>query len=283
MPPEPEPGAAVSVIVPTRNAGTVLARCLASVRAQTRPAASLIVVDNGSEDDTVGIARQFADIVVDQGPERSAQRNHGASLATGSHLLFIDADMVLQPGVIEDCLHVQQAGGAAAVIIPETSFGSGFWSRCRWFERTCYEGDNRIEAARFFLRDAFFEAGGYDVSMVGGEDWDLSHRVRGGGTLPRTRARILHDDGRLTLLGAAAKKRYYATGYARYFRKRGPRGLAEANPLLRGAFVRHWRRFCRHPLLALGMMTLKTAELLGALIGLAHGSGMGGGRTGPCL
>src|ERR1700733_4303935 len=85
----------VSVVVTTRNSGQTLEACLRSIRRQAYEPTELVVVDNHSTDGTVEIARRYADHVATIGPERSAQRNHGATLASGALLLFIDADMVL--------------------------------------------------------------------------------------------------------------------------------------------------------------------------------------------
>ena len=74
----------VSFVVPTRNTERTLAACLASVRAQDHPDVELVVVDNASTDGTAAIAREHADIFEAAGPERSAQRNRGATLASGS-------------------------------------------------------------------------------------------------------------------------------------------------------------------------------------------------------
>src|ERR1700694_2047383 len=109
----------VSAIVTTRNSAATLEACLSSIRKQTHPEVELIVVDNGSTDATVEIASRYADSVVQVGPERSAQRNHGARLATGAQLLFIDSDMELAPDVVADCLATLESTGMPAVIIPE--------------------------------------------------------------------------------------------------------------------------------------------------------------------
>jgi glycosyltransferase involved in cell wall biosynthesis len=255
----------VSVVVTTRNSGQTLEACLGSVRRQTYSATELLVVDNHSSDRTLEIATRYADKVATIGPERSAQRNHGALLASGSLLLFIDADMVLDPEVVAEGARILEAGAVPAVVIPEETVGEGFWTACRSLERGCYNGDDTIEAARFYTRHALTEAGGFDTELNGGEDWDLSRRVALGRRLPRTRAMIHHDEGRTRLRTVYRKRRYYAPGYLAFARKHGRGAIAQGNPIFRAAYVRNWRTLGRHPLLTAGMFTLKAVELAAVL------------------
>jgi glycosyltransferase involved in cell wall biosynthesis len=255
----------VSVVVTTRNSGQTLESCLGSIRRQTYSATELVVVDNHSSDRTLEIANRFADKVSTIGPERSAQRNHGASLASGALLLFIDADMVLDPDVVAEGAHILDAGADPAAIIPEETVGDGFWTACRALERACYNGDDTIEAARFYTRLAFTEAGGFDIELNGGEDWDLSRRVARGRRLPRTHAIIHHHEGRTRLRTVYKKRRYYAPGYLAFVQKHGRGAMAQGNPIFRAAYVRNWRTLGRHPLLTTGMFTLKAVELAALL------------------
>ena len=255
-----EPGALVSVIVTTRNSARTLDECLRSIKDQDHRPLELIVVDNRSTDGTVEIARRLADAVADQGPERSAQRNRGARIARGDYLLFIDSDMKLDRRVVSDCVELQRASGAPAVVIPEYSVGEGFIARCRAFERTFYVGDDSVEAARFFTRAAFEASGGFDEELTGPEDWDLSLRIAQGRHLPRTANYIEHDEGRLSLATVMGKKRYYAGSSMRYMRKHGRGSVGQGNLILRPAFVRGWRRMARHPVLAAGVISLKSLE-----------------------
>lgn len=255
----------VSVVVTTRNSARTLDACLASIRAQTHADIEIIAVDNQSTDATQSIAARHCDEVVTAGPERSAQRNCGADVARGEHLLFIDSDMVLAPDVIADALATLQQSGAPAAIIPEISVGQGYWTRCRALERSCYAGDDSVEAARLFRRDAFLAAGGFDTAMTGGEDWDMSQRVGNGRRLPRSMSVITHDEGRTRLRTVFQKRRYYAPGYLLFLRKHGRGSVGERNPILRAAFVRHADRLAAHPVLTAGIIVLKTVEAAAVL------------------
>lgn len=261
-------GPKVSIIVPTKNSAATVRQCLESVRNQTERSIEVLVVDNGSDDSTLAIAQEFADLVITHGHERSEQRNFGALQAKGEYLLFIDSDMVLESDVVTECLSGARLSGVEAVIIPELTVGEGFWVKCRALERSCYVGDDRVEAARFYSRGAFMSVGGYDERLVGGEDWDLSQRVARGASLGRTNARILHDERRLNLRRHLAKKAYYAGSYRHYWRKHGVSSLAMANTIARPAFLRNWRRLIRHPALTAGMVSLKGLELGASVYGM---------------
>jgi glycosyltransferase involved in cell wall biosynthesis len=254
----------VSVIVTTRNSARTLDACLRSIRGQTYPQIELVVVDNGSSDETGSIARSYADRVLDAGPERSAQRNAGVAASSGESLLIVDSDMVLDRDVVGACV----ACAADAVAIPEDSFGSGFWARCRSFERNFYHGDSTVSAARFFRRSAFLAAGGYDESLLGGEDWDLSMRVCGSRPLAFARALIHHDEGHPRLRALVLKKFYYARGYRRFARKHGREGARRLTPI-RPALLRNAGEMLRHPVLGTGVVVMKAAEVAGFLAGLA--------------
>lgn len=259
----------VSVIVPARNSSDTIGRCLLSIRNQSYEPIELIVVDNHSSDQTPRIAAETADAVLDIGPERSAQRNAGAHASHGSYLVFVDSDMLLRSHVIRECVATAEAG-ADAVVIPELSFGEGFWARCKALERSCYHGDETIEAARFFRRDIFFAVDGYDETIPSGpEDWDIHLRVReAGGRLDRTDAIIDHDEGALSFRELLARKYYYGKSTERYIRKHGQIARRQLT-LVRPAFFRHWRRLARHPITAAAMLFMKTCELSAGAAGLA--------------
>lgn len=262
--------AATTVVVATRNSEATLDDCLRSIRDQTSPNVELVVVDNHSEDATPTIARAYADTFITAGPERSAQRNLGAAAGTGDYLLFIDADMVLDPEVVEQCIAASGAGHEL-VVIPESTLGTGFLAACKALERSCYVGDETIEAARFFSRDLFFRHGGYDEQLTGPEDWDLPARMRADGAqVGRVTATIAHVEGRLRLVELLRSKYYYGKTFPRYIRKH-PQLAAEQMHLFRPAFLRNTRRLARNPGLVAGMILMKGFEICAGAIGFCVG------------
>ncbi len=260
----------MSVIVPTRNSAATLEACLRSIAAQDWPDIETIVVDNGSTDATLEIARRLASQVLCEGAERSAQRNAGARRATGAPLLMLDADMVLQGPVLSACV-AAMGGGADAIVVPEISVADGFWGRCRAFERDLYDGEPGLQAPRAFRPAAFRHVGGFDESLSAFEDWDLGLRLRAAGyalaRLPGTEARIVHSEGAPTLSQYAWKKAYYRS-YLPAYAARHPAAAAEQTSLLARARVlaRHPRTLLAHPRLTAGLIALKATELLAMMV-----------------
>ena len=243
----------VSVVVPTRNSSAILGKCLESITTQSVDS-QLVVVDNKSTDKTWDIAGSYGDVVIQGGPERSAQRNIGARASDAEVVGFIDSDMVLSPDVVRDAVRCIE-DGAAGVIVPEITVGDGFWARVRAFERSFYTGSDAIEAARFFRRDVFEAVGGFDENLTGPEDWDLSQRVQKVGRIDRIDASITHLEGRVTFIGACRKKAYYAPGLRAYFKKHGMAGVKQAASR---PWLRHPRKlFCP---LGVGLVALKVGE-----------------------
>ncbi len=261
----------VSVIVTTRNNQPTLDACLGSITTQSYRRVELIVIDNNSTDNTMAIAHRYTGRVYTYGPERSAQRNHGVRLARGEYVLIIDSDMELGPDVVQACVQkLQNQSEAKAVIIPEESFGEGFWARCKHLERSFYVGVDAIEAARFFEKRLYEQVGGYNENMTGGEDWDLTRRVRLLTGIARVNQFIRHNEGRVHFARSAHKMYYYAQHMDAYLAGNPTPSLLrdQSGPLARyKLFFSRPGRLLRHPLVAVGMLVFKTTEYAAAGLG----------------
>lgn len=184
----------ISVIIPGYNAARTLQPVLASLRAQDWPSSCLeiVYVDDGSTDESVHIACEWADRVVrlkglPQGPAKA--RNAGASEASGEILLFLDADVLAPPATV----------GAFARAFNEDAtldavFGSydsdpnepGLLSQYRNLMHHFVHQTSRRNASTFWAgcgairKSSFGRTGGFDSERYGGamiEDIELGHRM----------------------------------------------------------------------------------------------------------
>ena len=229
----------------TRNEERNIGNCLKSIQLQTYKPIEVIVVDNNSTDRTKEIARSYTEVVVNKGPERSAQRNYGiCDLATGQYAMFIDADMILSPTLISSCVREIQLDGLVALHIQEIILGRGLLAKIRRFERGFYSG-TVIDGARFFPRLLFCDIGGFDEELLPGpEDWDLDLRLKAVGSIQLINSKsdsikwemdqfiemrgiehdvsfngIYHNEDRQRLKQYLKKKMYYAPSMELYQKK----------------------------------------------------------------
>jgi glycosyltransferase involved in cell wall biosynthesis len=95
----------ISVIVPTFNNGPFILESIQSIFEQTLPADEIIVVDDGSTDDTRQLIQQIDDsrvqYVAQTNAGVSAARNRGLELASGAYIAFLDADDRWRPTMLE--------------------------------------------------------------------------------------------------------------------------------------------------------------------------------------
>jgi glycosyltransferase involved in cell wall biosynthesis len=265
----------VSVIVHTKNSKRTLRKHLESIRAQSYKSIEIIAVDNFSSDGTFEMLQKYTKYVYTYGPERSAQRNFGVEKARGKYVLILDSDMILTPDVISQCVNLLNSDKKIkAIIIPEKSIGEGFWADCKSLERACYVGDEAIEAARFFEREAFLRFGGYDEKITGPEDWDLPLRMRKAEIMTgRISAYILHDEGKLKLSEVVRKKYYYGKSLSSYFKKHPfCKHFSQTAYFLRPAFYRNWRLLARHPYLTMGMIVMLFLQQIAGFLGYMQGT-----------
>ena len=256
----------VSVIIPTKNSGGTLDRCLLSCSRQSYSNFEIILVDDFSKDKTVEIASKYSTKLIQTRAARTAARNIGAANSTGEWILSLDSDMEASPTVIEECVTLSRAG-YDAIIIPEASVGDSFWAKCKALEKSVYIGDDLIEASRFFKRSIFESVGGYDHKLEAGEDWDLNQRIKKARySVGRISGMILHHEGKLSLAKTILKKHQYGKTIKRYRRRHPEEADAQLN-LIRLSFLKNWRLLARDPLHSAGLLVMKACERGALMLG----------------
>lgn len=254
----------VTVVVPTKNSENFIEACLKSIKNQSYSNIEIIVIDNFSDDETPKLAKTHSDTFAQKGPERSSQRNYGVTRAKGKYVLIVDSDMELSKDVVRDCVDaITKSKNVKGVIIPEESFGEGFWAQCKKLEKSFYIGIDWIEAARFFTKKDYEELGGYNEEMISGEDWDLSRRMNKGGSLERVSSLIYHNEGKISLLQTLKKKIFYASKISAYIDSDDDTSNQNEILLVFKRFFLYLSqpvKLFRNPFVGIGMLLMKILE-----------------------
>lgn len=208
----------ISVVVPALDEASEIAETL---RAARDPAVGeVLLVDGGSRDDTVALARPLVDRVLSSRPGRARQMNAGAARARGEILLFLHADTHLPPGfgaAVHDAIARGAVGGRFDVRLRGAHPLLRLVARLmnlRSRATRIFTGDQAI----FVRRDVFAAMGGFaDVPLM--EDVELSSRLRRRGRIASLRLQVAtsgrrwEDDGVLrTILLMWALRLAYACG-----------------------------------------------------------------------
>lgn len=174
-----------TIIIPAKNEESNIGNCLASIFATNfdRNRYEVLVVDNGSEDQTVQIAKNMgANVFEKPGLTISGLRNFGARQANGKILVFLDADCTVDLNWLAAAsIYLEQdvVSFGSPAILPENST----WVQRTWFnirgKKTQVEEVDWLESANVFVReDAFRTVGGFNEDLITCEDYDLSTRLK---------------------------------------------------------------------------------------------------------
>ncbi|MCH9647358.1 MAG: glycosyltransferase [Deltaproteobacteria bacterium] len=179
----------VSVIIPTFNRCVWLARAVRSVLAQSRPAAEILVVDDGSTDDTRSVVEsEFPSVryLRQENLGVSAARNRGLAAATGNWLAFLDSDDEWLPEKLSRQLAALEREGSYRICHTDEIWirnGRRVNPRRRhakptgWVFQQCLPLCALSPSAVMLHRSVVQEVGGFDESLPVCEDYDLWLRV----------------------------------------------------------------------------------------------------------
>lgn len=244
----------VSVIVPTKNSGKFISKCLESVKNQTYKNIEIIVVDNHSTDKTKEISEKFGAKVYQKGPERSAQVNYGVEKASGDFVYKIDSDFVLEPSVVEECVQKAQEG-FDAVVVHNTPDESISWiARIRKFEVDMYKYDITHSSARFVKKDVYKKVGGFNEKITAGEDYDFQNKLtRNGFKTGFIDAEALHLGEPTSFWGHMLKYYAYGKDFVNYASENQEESGGQLS-FVRKVYLKNWKKFLREPLRGLGFI-----------------------------
>lgn len=149
-------------------------------------------------------------VIVNEGKERSEQRNIGIKRAKGEFLLILDSDQIIEEWLIKEC--VQHCVYFDCLYIPERIVTKGFFGYLRNWERQFYTGTD-IDVVRF-VRAQMCPM--FDITMSGPEDSDWDRRI--GGKRTTTWRGLDHKDN-VGFIKYLQKKAYYSKSMKRYAEK----------------------------------------------------------------
>jgi GT2 family glycosyltransferase len=158
-----------------------------------------------------------------------------------------------------------------AVVIPEESFGDGFWTQCKILERKCYPPGSSVEAARFFRQTVFESLGGFDEAMTGLEDLDLHQRCLAQYKAEHSTTPLRHHEGHIRFFEQMRKKFYYGNRGSIYARKH-PESFWKQGRSFCSYFIKSWKRLIKTPILTTSMLFMKSCELAASGLGILLGS-----------
>ena len=201
------------MIVPVFNGARFLEECLESVLAQDYPVIEIVVVDDGSSDDSADVAEAFEGVQVLRRPHEGLARSRNAGLraVTGPLIGFCDADDTWKPEKARVQVGYLDAHPDCAIVLcrHDIILEPGV-SRPSWLIPDQVRGDlDGVGAASgLFRREVFDHLGGFRTGMEMGSDFNLLVRSRTAGfgiaLIERPLiSRRIHSDNMTTRLGPA--------------------------------------------------------------------------------
>ena len=171
----------VSIIVPLYNCEKTITETLHSVLNQTYEAIEIILINDGSTDNTEAVVNDFIKnnskfrFYNQENKGQTKTRNTGAGYATGKYLLFLDADDKIAPVFIEKCVAILAARPDIKIVYSLSDFFGNKTGRWQLppFHLKSFLVNNCIPITALIRKDDFNSVNGFDENLTFYEDWEL--------------------------------------------------------------------------------------------------------------
>lgn len=174
----------VAFVIPAKNEEKRIGKCLDSIVVNSNISYEIIVVDNGSIDNTATLSKQYNATVIEEPFASVAElRNIGAKHTSANYLFFLDADVELISCVSSHIRKYEDDDEVGILTGPILIPSNATWVERAWSLNRNYSPVTRriswSSSMNMMIKKQIFEdAGGFCGDMISCEDVDLSHRVR---------------------------------------------------------------------------------------------------------
>lgn len=168
----------LSIIIPVFNESVRITQCLIALQSLREQGHEIVVVDGGSDDDTLSLASPLSDILIKTKKSRAIQMNTGAAQATGECLLFLHVDTFLPANVAELFFQIdncKKLWGRFDIKLSGTNFLFRIIETCMNV-RSRLTGIMTGDQVLFISRELFSEVGGFpEIALM--EDITISKKL----------------------------------------------------------------------------------------------------------
>jgi glycosyltransferase involved in cell wall biosynthesis len=174
----------ISIVTPSYNQGRFLRETMESVLKQDVPELEYIVLDGGSQDESLEVIKEFAPSLAywrsapDNG--QAAAIHEGFLVSSGDILAWLNADDVFMPGALRHVLQIFQENPERRFLYGGCELIDVNGRRIKSLREPCYKNEWQIyvrscvpQSSAFWRRDLYFEVGGVDTSLHYAMDYDL--------------------------------------------------------------------------------------------------------------
>ncbi|MEP6464824.1 MAG: TIGR04283 family arsenosugar biosynthesis glycosyltransferase [Parafilimonas sp.] len=170
----------LSIIIPTYNEAEQIAETITRVKKKVaHHETEIIIVDGGSSDETVTIAKTYnITTIISNKKGRAAQMNYGAAKANGDVLYFLHADSIPPEKFIDQINSAINNNSASGCFKLAFDYQHWFLKANAWFTRFDVNAVRFGDQSLFVTKDVFKKCGGFREDLYMMEDQEIIHRIK---------------------------------------------------------------------------------------------------------